>query len=94
MAALEVALDPFGTEHATVHRELLPGLEADNCIVLDLELDATLHAAKAAMRFDETVRFPTPLPSPGRGVVEMRAILLRELCERLRQCRHKAPHPR
>src|SRR5262245_38614066 len=29
VAALEVTLDPFGTEHAAVHRELLPGLETD-----------------------------------------------------------------
>ena len=93
MAALEVALDPFGTEHAAVHRELLPGLETDDRIVLDLELDATLHAAKAAMRLDETVRLPTPLPSTRRGVVEMGTILLRELRERLRRRRHKAPHP-
>src|SRR5262249_26241838 len=32
VAALEVALDPFRTEHTTVHRELLPGLKTDNGI--------------------------------------------------------------
>src|SRR5262245_14466611 len=47
VAALEVALDPFRTEHTTVHRELFPGLETDNGIVLNLELDTTLHTAKA-----------------------------------------------
>src|SRR5262245_59482178 len=71
VATLEVALDAFGTEHATVHRELLPGLETNNRIVFDLELDTTLHAAKATMRLDETVRLPALLPSPRRGVVEI-----------------------
>src|SRR5262249_24758834 len=78
VAALEVALDPFGTEHATVHRELLPGLETDNRVLLNLELDPTLHAAKATMCLDETVRLSTPLPSTRWSVVEMGTILLGE----------------
>src|SRR6266702_8175848 len=93
VATLEVALDPFGTEHAPVHRELFPGLETDNGIPLHLELDTTLHTAKAAMRLDETVRLPASLPSARRGVMEMGTVLLREVRERLRRCRHKAPHP-
>jgi hypothetical protein len=79
VAALEVALDPFGAEHATVYRELLPGLETDNGILLHLELDTTLHAAKAAMRLDETVWLPAPLPSTRWGVVEMGTVLVGEL---------------
>jgi hypothetical protein len=94
VAALEVALDSFGAEHATVHWELLPGLETNDHIVLDLELNTTLHATKAAMRLDETIRSPAPLPSTRRGVMEMGTILLRKLRERLRQRRHKASHPR
>ena len=56
MRALQVALDALGTEHTVVEGELLPRLEADDFIVLDLELDAALLAAEAAVRLDEPVR--------------------------------------
>ena len=57
MVVLKVALDALGTEHALVEGELLPRLEADDLIVLDLELDAALLAAEAAVRVDDPVRF-------------------------------------
>src|SRR5262245_25952466 len=34
---LEVALDPLGTQHPAIERELLPGLEADDLVVPDLQ---------------------------------------------------------
>ena len=42
-----------------VERELLPRLEADDLIVLDLELDAALLAAEAAVRLDQMIRLDT-----------------------------------
>src|SRR5262249_23011615 len=75
VAALEIAFDHLGTEHAAVHRELLPGLETDDRIVLNLKLDTTLHAAKAAMCLDQAVWLCTPLPSTRWSVVEMRTVL-------------------
>ena len=86
MAALQVALDPFGTEHAAVHRKLLPGLKTDHPIVFDFELDATLHAAEAAMGLDQTVRH-LAFPAYG-GLVEMRTILRYQLRQRLWHSRH------
>ena len=53
--ALQVALHALRAEHAAVEREVLPRLEADDLVVLDLELDAALLAAEAAVRLDEPV---------------------------------------
>ena len=65
--ALQVALDALGTEHAVIERELLPRLEADDLVVLDLELDAALLAAEAAMRLDEPIGLGGRVqPSPDR----------------------------
>ncbi len=55
MRALQVALDALGTEHPAIERELVPRLETDDPIVLDLELDAALLAAEAAMRLDQAI---------------------------------------
>jgi hypothetical protein len=56
MIVLQVALHSFGTKLALIDRELLPRLEPDHFAVFDLELNAALDAAKAAMRFHELVR--------------------------------------
>src|SRR5262245_16801573 len=93
MAALQVALDPFGAEHAAVHGEVLPGLETNDRVLPDLELDTTLYTAEAAVRLYESVRDVAPLPAPRRGVVEMRTIVRHELCERLWQGRHEHQPP-
>ena len=50
MLVLHVALDALGTELPLVEREVLPRFEADDLFVLDLELDAALLAAEAAVR--------------------------------------------
>src|SRR5262245_1186933 len=55
MRALKVALDPLGTQHAAVEREVLPRLEADHRVALHLELDAALLATEAAVRFYQLV---------------------------------------
>jgi hypothetical protein len=52
---LQVALDPLRAQHAAVEGELVPGLEADDLVVLDLELHAALLAAEAAVRLDQLV---------------------------------------
>src|SRR5439155_16268047 len=55
MIVLQVAFHTFGTKLALIDRELFPRLEADYLVVFDLELNATLDAAKATMRFHEFV---------------------------------------
>ena len=55
MRALQIALDALRTEHAVIERKLLPRLEADDLVVLDLELNAALLAAEAAVRLDDPV---------------------------------------
>ena len=62
MRALQVALDALGAQHAAIERELVPRLEADDLIVLDLELNAALLAAETAMRLDEAVQLPRRWP--------------------------------
>jgi hypothetical protein len=63
VVVLKVTLDTLGAEFASVEWELLPRLEANDLIVSDLELDAALLTAKAAMSFDKFLRFTAPLPA-------------------------------
>src|SRR5689334_17373391 len=79
MAALEVALDAFGAEHAAIERELLPGLEADDVIFADAELDPALLPAEAAVGLDELRPGGARLvPSARRLEIETRAEALLE----------------
>ena len=55
MAALEVALDPLRTEQAAIEGKLFPRLESDDLVVKDLQLDAALLAAEAAVCLDEAL---------------------------------------
>ena len=63
MAALQVALDALRAELALVERELVPRLEADDLVVVDLELDAALLAAEAAVRLHRAVDLEARRPS-------------------------------
>src|SRR5579872_822412 len=80
MAALHVALDALGAEHTVIEREIFPGLEADDLILSDFQLDAALLATETTMSlyqfFCGVDRFI--FPSTGRKVVEMRPELLLE----------------
>jgi hypothetical protein len=82
MVVLQIAFHPFGTELTLIDRELLPGLEADYLLVTDLELDAALYAAKAAVGFDQTLRSPRRPPASRWLIAEMRPVLSDELCFR------------
>src|SRR5688500_7566911 len=59
MRALQVALHAFRAEHAPVEGKLFPRLESDDLVVTNLELDAALLAAEAAVRLDEPIRLDT-----------------------------------
>src|SRR4029079_6467978 len=72
MLVLHIALHALGAELAAVEGEIFPGLEADHLVRLDLELDATLLAAEAAVRLDEPVYFTDRRPATGRSVARMR----------------------
>src|SRR5215467_5497543 len=55
MSALHVALYTFGAQHPVIEGKFLPRLETDDLVLANFKLNATLLAAKAAMRFDKTV---------------------------------------
>ena len=74
MAALQVALHALRAELALVERELVPGLEADDLVVLHLQLDAALLAAEAAVRLDHAVDLEAGVPAAGRRLVEVRPV--------------------
>ena len=78
MRALQVALDALRAEHAAVERKVFPRLEADDLVVLDLELDAALLAAEAAVRLDQAVRLDAASSSARRPSIDrqMRAELV------------------
>ena len=70
MFVLQVALYALGAEHAAVDRKLFPRLESDDLVVMNLELNAALNSAEAAVRLHErAIRMLRP--SAGRLVVEM-----------------------
>ena len=54
MVRLQVSLHALGTELAAIERKLLPRLESDDLVFADLELNAALLAAEAAVRLDQS----------------------------------------
>ena len=66
VAALQVALHALRAELALVEREVVPGLEADDLVVVDLQLDAALLTAEAAVGLDHLVDLEARVP-PARG---------------------------
>ena len=72
---LQVAFDPLGTQLALIDRKIVPGLKADNPFVVDLELNAALHPAEAAVGFYQTVRLGLGVPAARRLVVQVGAKL-------------------
>ena len=93
MFILKISLDPLWAEHSVVDRKLLPRLESDDLVVLNLELDSALHPAKTAMRLHQRARFLF-LPPAGRFVLQVRTVSIDELlfCKR-RYCHPSAPMP-
>src|SRR5690606_321138 len=73
MRSLEIALHAFRAEHAAVEREVHPRLEADHLVVLDLELNAALLAAEAAVRLDESVGLGAGREALARHAREVRS---------------------
>ena len=57
MIRLQVTLDALRAQHSAIEREILPRLEADHVVLPDLELDAALLSAEAAMRLYQPVRY-------------------------------------
>ena len=75
MAALQVALDALRAQLALVERELVPRLEADDGIALDLEFDTALLAAETAVGVHHLVGLDAVVPPTRRCAVEVRAVL-------------------
>ena len=76
VAALHVALHALGAEHAVVERELFPRLEADDSVFANLQLDAALLPAEAAMGLHQLFRgmYGFILPAARRNVVQVRTV--------------------
>ena len=75
MIVLHVTLYAFRAKLALVHRKFFPRLEADDFVVFDLELNAALHAAEAAVRLHQLIGLGRA-PAAGRRVVRRRAVKL------------------
>ena len=56
MAALHIALYALGAKHAVVERKIFPGLETDDLILSDLELNAALLATEATVGLHQFFR--------------------------------------
>ncbi len=56
MRALQVALDALRAQHASIERELFPRFEANHLVIVNLELNAALLSAEAAVRLDQPLR--------------------------------------
>ena len=78
MFVLQIAFDALWAQHSVIDRKLFPRLEAHDLVVLDLELNAALHAAETAVRLHQLVRLLL-LPAAGRLVVQVRAVPVDEL---------------
>jgi hypothetical protein len=74
VGVLQVALHALGAQLALVERELVPRLEADDLVVLDLQDDAALLAAEAAVGLHLPVGVDAGVPAARRRLVEVRAV--------------------
>ncbi len=72
MSPLKVAFDTLRTKHASVEGKVVPRLEARDDVVLDLELNAALLTAEAAVRLDKPVWLGVGGQSHGAGTVQVR----------------------
>ena len=79
MAALEVPLHALRAELALVERELVPGLEADDLVGVDLEDDPALLATEAAVGLHLAVDLEVGVPPTRWRLVEMGAVAGDEL---------------
>src|SRR5438552_2996400 len=76
MVALQIPFDSFGAQRSFVGWEFHPRLEANEAIVLHFELDATLHAAKATVCFDEAIGLDCGCQDGAAPIVPVRAEVL------------------
>src|ERR1017187_577231 len=92
-AALHIAFDTFGTEHAAVERKLLPWLKSRHAIVADFELNSALLAAEAAMRLYKLLAgfVRLTLPTARRSVIQVRTESAFQFVLGTRQFSHANP---
>jgi hypothetical protein len=78
MGVLQVALHALGAELPLVERELVPGLEADDLVALDLEDDPALLTAEAAVGLHLPVGLDAGLPTARGRAVEVGSVQVDE----------------
>src|SRR5215471_9772073 len=91
MLVLHVPLDALRAKLALIEREVLPGLEPDDLLVLDLELDPALLTTEAAVRLDQAIGLANGRPPAGGLAIGMRPEFRNELFDRRRKPRHHEP---
>src|SRR5215471_21393664 len=93
MTTLHVPLHPFGAKHTAIEGKFFPGLEANHLVPTHFQLNATLLATKAAMRFNQTLRRITRfvLPTAGRRVGWVGAEAVKQNIGRDRRLSHETP---
>ena len=74
VGVLQVALDALGAQLPLVEGELVPGLEADDLVVLHLEDDPALLPAEAAVCPHLAIGVDPRVPAARRCLVEVRAV--------------------
>ena len=89
MRALQIPLDAFRTQHSFVERKVFPRFKPDDRVVFHLELNATLLAAKAAMRLDDLVRLNAGFQPHASAKRQMWAELVNDVAQLIWYGRHK-----
>src|SRR6185437_1526609 len=78
---LQIALHALRAKLSLIKRKLLPRFKPNNVVVANLELNAALLPAEAAMRLDDAIRSDLRLLTPAslRCVIQVRPVLLLNL---------------
>src|SRR5262245_56735604 len=73
MCALHVTRYALRAQHASIEREFLPGFEADDLVIANLQLNSTRLTAKTTMRLYKFVRgiLGLALPASWRFKLQM-----------------------
>src|SRR5262249_10451673 len=70
---LKITLNAFWAKHATIEGKIFPRLKSNHHVIFNFQLNATLLAAKTAMRFDQPIRLDTSLQPNTASSRQMRA---------------------
>src|SRR5690606_11935341 len=82
MIVLHIALNPFGTKSSFIKRKFHPRLKACYPVVLNFQLNTTLHTTVTAMGLNKLVRFIVAIKTSLGRVCLMRTIVFYNFIDR------------